>query len=119
MQKHVLIIEDESITALDLAQTIESEGYRVTVALDGKEGIEAFYNDPADLVITDLNMPIIDGYGVISLLKQQAPQTKIAVLSGFCPQVEEARILDLGVQCIMSKPVNTCTLIDTVHRELA
>jgi CheY-like chemotaxis protein len=57
MQKHVLSVEDEGITAMNLAQTIENGGYRVTVAFDGREGLEAFYNDSADLVITDLNMP--------------------------------------------------------------
>jgi len=119
MQKHVLLIEDEGITAMNLAQTIENGGYRVTVAFDGKEGLEAFDSDPADLVITDLNMPILDGFGVIGVLKEQAPETKIAVLSGFCPQVEKERIRSLGVQCIMAKPINARTLVETVDRELA
>ncbi|MGY8826319.1 MAG: response regulator [Candidatus Latescibacterota bacterium] len=119
MQKHVLSIEDEGITAMNLAQTIENGGYRVTVAFDGREGLEAFYNDPADLVITDLSMPILDGFGVIGILKEQAPETRIAVLSGFCPQIEKDRIRSLGVACIMSKPINARALVKTVDRELA
>jgi CheY-like chemotaxis protein len=80
MQKHVLLIEDEGITAINLAQTIEEGGYRVTVAFDGQEGLDAYHNDPADLVITDLNMPVLDGFGVIGSLKEQSPDIKIAVL---------------------------------------
>ncbi len=119
MQKHVLLIEDEGITAINLAQTIERGGYRVTVAFDGKEGLEAFYNDPADLVITDLNMPIMDGFSVIGTLKKQSPDIKIAVLSGFCPQLEKERIRGLGVECIMAKPINARTLVEAVAKELA
>lgn len=119
MQKHVLLIEDEGITAINLAQTIEEGGYRVTVAFDGQEGLDAYHNDPADLVITDLNMPILDGFGVIGSLKEQSPDIKIAVLSGFCPQVEKERIRSLGVECIMAKPINARTLVEAVDKELA
>ena len=64
--KHILLIEDEGIIALQLSQMIETGGdYRVSIALNGREGLDLHAEDPADLVITDLNMPGVDGFEVI------------------------------------------------------
>ena len=61
--KHILLIEDEGIIALQLSQMIEMGGdYRVTIAIDGREGLDMHAEDPADLVVTDLNMPKVDGF---------------------------------------------------------
>lgn len=54
---HILVVDDEVEATQAMAQFLEDEGYRVTTAHNGEEGLEAFANAPADLVITDLRMP--------------------------------------------------------------
>tara|TARA_Y100000589_G_C27022333_1_gene575452 strand:- start:573 stop:755 length:183 start_codon:yes stop_codon:yes gene_type:complete len=59
--KHIILIEDEGIIGLQLSQAIERTGdYRVSVALDGREGLDLHEEDPAELIVTDLNMPELD-----------------------------------------------------------
>lgn len=62
---HVLIAEDENLVALAMAFVLESEGYRVTVACNGAEAVESDVDDPADILITDMRMPVMDGAALI------------------------------------------------------
>ena len=56
--------------------------YRVTIALNGRECLDVHAEDPADLVVTDLNMPKVDGFEVIRQIGANSPGIKIIVLSG-------------------------------------
>ncbi|MFT5087630.1 MAG: YesN/AraC family two-component response regulator [Candidatus Latescibacterota bacterium] len=117
--KHVLLIEDEGIIALQLSQTIESEGdYRVSIALNGREGLEVHEEDPADLVVTDLNMPELDGFGVIESVRAKTPAVKIIVLSG-ASQETERRAVEMGALCTLSKPVYSEDLLTAINDAFA
>ena len=84
-QKHrVLLIDDSEIT-LDGLKSFLDQKYEVTTACNGLEGLKVFEGNEKqpDLVITDLVMPLISGVGVISLLKEQSPQTPIIAITGW------------------------------------
>lgn len=80
---HVLIAEDETLVALAMAFILESEGYRVTVACNGVEAVEADVDDPADILITDMRMPVMDGAALIRAIRERRPDLPIIVVSGF------------------------------------
>ena len=68
--KHVLIIDDEyDITRL-LSRILEDAGYKTTVAEDGRKGIQRFRQDPADLVIADIFMPVAQKLGAHYILQK-------------------------------------------------
>lgn len=80
--KHILVIDDEP-TALDLIRRIlEMKGYQVSSARNGQEGVELFQEDPCDLVITDMVMPVKDGLQTILDLREVAPGLPIIAISG-------------------------------------
>jgi DNA-binding NtrC family response regulator len=80
--KRILVIDDEP-TALDLLRRIlEMNGYEVTVAKNGQEGVELFEQHPCDLVITDMVMPIKDGLQTILDLRMEAPELPVIAISG-------------------------------------
>jgi len=79
---HILIIDDEPQIRLMLRIMLESEGYTVTEAADGSEGIKCYREKPADLVITDLLMPNKEGLETITALKKDYPSIKIIAISG-------------------------------------
>ena len=116
--QHILLIEDQAPVALVLTRMLESQGFRVTCAINGMEGIGFFHDDPADLVITDLNMPVMDGYVVIRTIQEKAPQTKIVVVAAADRDKIEARLTEMGVAAILAKPITQKQLIDTVHSVL-
>ncbi|MFS2011960.1 response regulator [Azospirillum sp. CT11-132] len=80
---HVLIAEDEDLVAVVVAEVLESEGFRVTVTHNGLEAIEADAADPADLLLTDMRMPVMGGEALIRIIRQRRPELPIVVTTGF------------------------------------
>ncbi|MFQ5477923.1 MAG: response regulator [Candidatus Binatia bacterium] len=78
----VLVIDDEEPMREMLQEAFEDDGYDVSVACDGVEGVKAFRDNPADLVVTDIIMPNKEGIQVIWELKAEAPDLKIIAISG-------------------------------------
>lgn len=80
--KRILVIDDEEQIRQLLRQILEPEGYEVTEASNGNEGLEEYRKKPADLIITDLIMPEKEGFETIADLKEEYPDIKIIAISG-------------------------------------
>ncbi|KAA1054758.1 response regulator [Azospirillum argentinense] len=114
---HVLVAEDESLAAMALEDFLSRKGYRVTLAQDGQEGLERYSADPADLVITDLRMPRMDGRALIRELRTRAAGLPILVMTGFLSM--EAGEDDLTSDrwqplVVLRKPVSPQVILDTL-----
>ncbi|MFL7901303.1 response regulator [Azospirillum argentinense] len=114
---HVLVAEDEALAAMALEDFLSRKGYRVTLAQDGQEGLERYSADPADLVITDLRMPRMDGRALIRELRTQAAGLPILVMTGFLSM--EAGEDDLTSDrwqplVVLRKPVSPQVILDTL-----
>ncbi|CAO3452005.1 Response regulator receiver [Azospirillum argentinense] len=114
---HVLVAEDEALAAMALEDFLSRKGYRVTLAQDGQEGLERYSADPADLVITDLRMPRMDGRALIRELRTRAADLPILVMTGFLSM--EAGEDDLTADrwqplVVLRKPVSPQVIVDTL-----
>jgi CheY-like chemotaxis protein len=78
----ILVIDDDPDTRAMLEQILKSAGYEVILAADGREGVMRHRTSPADLVITDLYMPIQDGFETIRELRSCFPEVAIIAMSG-------------------------------------
>ena len=103
--QHILLIEDDALIALGLSTTLQRQGYRVSHAINGQEGCDIYHRDRADLVITDLNMPVMDGYEVIRTLREESPETKIIVAAGVDRTTVEDCLRSMGITSILTKPI--------------
>ena len=79
---HILVIDDDSAICVLLKQGLEAQGHQVTVANDGKKALAAQKAATADLVITDLIMPGMEGIETIIEMKRRSPSVKIIAMSG-------------------------------------
>jgi len=77
-----MVIDDEEDVREVLKQVLERAGYEVTVAANGKEGLELMRREGADLVITDVIMPGIDGVTTVKTIREKFRNTRIIVISG-------------------------------------
>lgn len=116
----VLLIEDNEQVGALLGLFLEREGFAVTRAANGREGLDLFRGQGADLVITDIVMPEKDGLETILELRRRQPAVKIIAISGGGRiggevYVESAR--RLGAARTFVKPVDRVDLIQAV-REL-
>lgn len=78
----ILIIDDEPYILLMLKKMLEKAGYEVDLASNGRQGLELFQKDSADMVITDIIMPDKEGLEIIMEMKQTHPDLKIIAISG-------------------------------------
>ena len=78
----ILIIDDEEDVRIALKQVLERAGYEVSVAATGYEGLELMDREGADLVITDVIMPGIDGIAAARKIREKFRNTRIVVISG-------------------------------------
>ena len=78
----ILIVDDEEDVRIALKQVLERAGYEVTVAASGNEGLEVMKQEGADLVITDVIMPGVDGIATAKRIREKYRDTRIIVISG-------------------------------------
>lgn len=103
MAKTVLIVEDDSNIAELLRLYLEKEGYRVVTATDGNQGVDLFRSVEPDLVLLDLMLPGLDGWGVCRAIRQTA-QTPIIMLTAKGETVDKVAGLKMGADDYITKP---------------
>lgn len=116
--KRILVIDDDYMVRTMLRMTLESKGYAVTEAADGKEGLKRFAEFPADVIITDLVMPEKEGLETISELKKIMPEVNIIAISGggkIGPEGYLTVAKSLGAKYTFTKPVNKEKLLEAIQ----
>ena len=103
MDRSILIIEDEAAIREILTVPLESQGYRVTTAADGLEGINAFRNGEFDLVIVDIMMPRIDGYTVCEMIRNES-DVPIVILTALDSEEAQIKGFDKLADDYITKP---------------
>ena len=117
----ILIIDDEVQIRSMLRLMLEREGYEVVEAPDGIEGIRAYRQKPADLIITDLIMPNKDGIGMIIELQKEFPDVKIIAMSGGGLNKPEGYLKGakkLGAACTLTKPIDREKMLRAVKNTI-
>ncbi|WP_029007964.1 response regulator [Azospirillum halopraeferens] len=119
---HVLVAEDEPLAAMAIEDFLSRKGYRVTLAVDGLDAMERLQADPADLVITDLRMPRMDGHALIRELRRRDPGLPLVVMTGFLSLDGNADDITGDAWKpleVLRKPVSPQMILDTLERLLA
>lgn len=121
MTKTVLTIDDSRTMRDMLNLALVDAGYRVVQAVDGVDGLEALNAEGADVIITDINMPRLDGFGVIEGVRADPAHraTPILVLTTESDPTKKQRARDAGATGWIVKPFDPAKLIDAVRRVAA
>jgi two-component system response regulator (stage 0 sporulation protein F) len=116
----ILVIEDEAPIRALIRTALEAEGYVVKEASNGRQGLSFYQDNPADLVITDILMPELNGLDLILELTRTFLHVKVIAISG---APGEDNVLDtaklLGARRTLHKPFSMGTLLSAVRYELA
>ena len=118
--KKILVIEDNDLLRDNIAEILEFEGYEVNSAENGKVGIEAALNHLPDLIISDINMPIVDGYGVLEALrKEESTKTTPFIFLTVKNSLQDMRSgMNLGANDYLTKPFDMTELLNAVSKRL-
>jgi CheY-like chemotaxis protein len=117
-KKSILVVDDEAIVRISCKRILEPEGFNVEVANDGYEALELIKKKGYEIIITDLKMPKMDGLEVLKWIKENSPQSKVIVITGFStPEIAE-KSLSAGAEKYLEKPFTPEVLINAVRSVL-
>jgi CheY-like chemotaxis protein len=116
----ILVTDDESNIRMMLRTALESDGYLVAEASNGREALAIVQQDPPDLMVLDLNMPVLDGMAVLEQMKSLAAEVKprVIVLTAYGSIPAAVKATRLGAVDFLEKPVSPDELRRTVHSVL-
>lgn len=121
MQK-ILVIDDNVVVRNTIVQMLETEGYQVVSAEDGRRGLNMFRTERPDLVITDIIMPEKEGIETIRDIREECANAKIIAISGG-GRIGNADFLriarQLGASDVIAKPLDPDHFISVVRERLA
>jgi len=113
-RKRVLIADDDAVVRAALAAVLESEGYDVDEAADGRQAVAHATDHPPDLMLLDLNMPNVDGWTAFTKLDHVCPLLPIIIITARPHQYKEA--VRLGVDAFMEKPLDFPVLLRAIRK---
>jgi len=108
--KRILIVEDEMDIQELLSAYLRDAGYAVQIALDGMEAIDNFNKSCYDLVLLDIMLPKIDGFGVCELIRRES-KVPIIMLTALDSEKEQIRGFDLEIDDYVTKPFSMPVLL--------
>ncbi|MCJ7686585.1 MAG: response regulator [Desulfobacteraceae bacterium] len=112
--KKVLVVDDESGIRFLLSEVLLNKGFEVSLASDGQESLDKLEQDHFDLVVTDINMPRLDGVAMLKQMKKTGRDEKIIIMTG---NPSDQRLLDKGLPHVESrlfKPFGIETFLNVV-----
>ena len=117
-QGYVLIVEDDPDILKLLETTLSFRGYRVLTTQNGREGLSAIQKEYPDLVIADIMMPQLDGFGLVHRLRIEPGTRKIPVIfitATYVAQEDKDFALRIGVTRFIQKPVDLERLLEVIE----
>jgi CheY-like chemotaxis protein len=116
----LLLVEDDEFSRDMLSRRLERQGFEMVVAADGREGVQAARTHRPDLIVMDLDMPVMDGHSAIRAL-QNDPRTfkiPIVVLSAHSSSEDVHEALAAGCRCFETKPIVLKKLLERINEIL-
>lgn len=118
MSKLILTVDDSASMRMLLKATLTAQGFRIEAANDGNHGLERMLEVQPDLLITDINMPGMDGFGLIEEVRKlpQFRGTPILVLSTEFAEDKKTRARSTGATGWITKPFDAERLASAIRR---
>jgi DNA-binding response OmpR family regulator len=118
-RKQVLVADDNEGVRDLLSEALSLWGYDVTLAGNGIEAGKLFFTGSYDLVITDLQMPLLNGWELARLIKERSPNTPVVVVSGACDERHWKKVDMNCVDAIIPKPFRLKEIEGAIRRLLS
>lgn len=112
MTKKILVVDDEESIRESLSKVLHTEGYEVVLTENGQEAIEKLVQEPIDLLVLDIGLPVKDGWATMQWLAQVNPLFPVIVITGRWKQGELAEAA--GVDVLMEKPLDVPKLLRSI-----
>lgn len=114
----VLVVDDESILRSLLEKILKKEGYNVLLAGSGEEALSILGDQHVDVLISDINMPEMDGFALLKTAKQKHPHIEVIMMTAYADAYSVKDALLLGADDYITKPfksVEICMIVERAY----
>ena len=108
---HVLLVEDEKTLSMIIKDTLEEQGFLISIAFNGEEGLRTFYTQKPDVVVADVMMPRMDGFEMVRRIRQTDRTTPVIFLTARSGINDVVEGFELGANDYLKKPFSMQELI--------
>jgi CheY-like chemotaxis protein len=115
----VLVVDDEADLVVTYVRLLQGLGYSSFGAHDGRQAMDLIDTEEPDLVVTDLNLPIMNGFELMSWISARRPQTIIIAITAFHTPDRERAAYVSGARIYMQKPFSNTKLVSAIQSALA
>lgn len=112
--ERVLVIEDEADIALGVRTVLDRNGFEVTTANDGREGLRAFHSERPDIVVLDIGLPEMDGWTVLERIRDLS-EVPVLMLTSHGHEADKVRGLRGGADDYLTKPFGSAEFVARVQ----
>lgn len=109
----ILIVEDNELNLKLMRDILESQGYEINTASDGKIGLEKACTQDYDLILLDLQMPIVSGYDFLQVYEKDTP---VIVVSACAMENEVNKAKEMGCADYITKPIQIMDFLNTIQK---
>ena len=109
----ILIIEDNQLNLKLMKDVLSSQGYDIDTAQDGKEGLDKAEDNDYDLILLDIQMPVVSGYDFLQVYDKNTP---VIVVSACAMENEVNKAKELGCADYISKPIQIMEFLNTIKK---
>jgi DNA-binding response OmpR family regulator len=117
-RRSILIVDDEEEICDFLVFEFHTRGWRAEFALDGESAWEKINRDPVDVVLSDVRMPVVDGFALLERVRGMPVQPAFLLVTGFS-EIDDDAARAIGADGIVIKPFDVEELVRTLGRCLA
>lgn len=112
----ILVVDDEAMMRELLDKILRRDGYQVLAAADGAEALEIMHQQKVNLVISDIKMPRVDGFGLLKAVKAEFPKVPVIMMTSFGDTFSVKDALLLGADEYVTKPFKSYEIALVVER---
>ena len=116
----ILIAEDDDVNLELLRELLQTHGYDVTEAVNGQQAIDLLKEFRPDVVLLDLNMPVLDGFATLKQIRQDPSlfSLKVMAVTASAMRGDREKALEAGFDSYLSKPIDSILLYEELNRML-
>ena len=118
ISRRILVAEDNKAVQDVVSRILDFMGFEVALAANGVEALSLFFENSFDLVLTDLEMPIMDGWSLTHCIKERSPNTPVVVMTGADRETVLKKVKSAPVDSVIFKPFLINDFQSTVQRLL-
>lgn len=112
----ILLVEDDESLIEMVQKWLNLAGLKTTLTMDGSEALKVFRDNYFDLVILDIDLPIIDGITISKIIKERNPKLPVILCSGYTESITPEKIAESKADSFITKPMNLDFLLSEIQR---